>query len=106
MITDQVSIHAPVKGANNRARTLRCCCCFNSRTRKGCEKKQEWVMRCSHVSIHAPVKGAKKMHAEARVVQSAVSIHAPVKGAKNDARKSFGIYMVSIHAPVKGAKSL
>ena len=59
MSPKMVSIHAPVKGAT--AAELGIALkgqCFNSRTRKGCDKNGALPPRQRAVSIHAPVKGA------------------------------------------------
>ncbi len=61
-----VSIHAPVKGATIRMKSLN---------------------QQLEVSIHAPVKGATKTTQPVEVPQI-VSIHAPVKGATEDGKQS------------------
>ncbi len=58
-------------------------CCFNPRTREGCDLIQANIAGYQGVSIHAPAKGATAVD---KAVDKAVdvSIHAPAKGATYD----------------------
>ena len=98
-----VSIHAPVWGANcsacstvtfDKFQSTHPCGVrsykvvkikgdqsFNPRTRVGCEFPSGVARFCTNVSIHAPVWGAKLPENLAEL-DAAVSIHAPVWGAK------------------------
>ena len=53
-----VSIHAPVWGATRLGYKLSFCCCFNPRTRVGCDVEGGSYPVVATVSIHAPVWGA------------------------------------------------
>ena len=55
-----VSIHAPVMGANYKAKESQDGQSFNPRTRDGCEDSVNRAGRFIRVSIHAPVMGAKQ----------------------------------------------
>ena len=125
--TEDVSIHAPVKGATFRPdRWFNIISGFNPRTREGCDEAtngRSSKNKC--VSIHAPVKGATS-HCSTPYHLRQVSIHAPVKGATAHPTRSYYPHscfnprtregcdkisgcdnpvrsIVSIHAPVKGA---
>ena len=54
----EVSIHAPVWGATRCRCNPKCDCCFNPRTRVGCDDCTNGNRRYVSVSIHAPVWGA------------------------------------------------
>ena len=79
--TNDVSIHAPARGATNpkffmqdfyglfqftHPRGVRLLsdrlharrCCFNSRTREGCDTPSTSKLKIAYVSIHAPARGA------------------------------------------------
>ena len=78
-----ISIHAPAKGAtllrphaehhssNN----------FNPRTREGCDRHRQAMVREVQISIHAPAKGATVSAVVGRANSGQISIHAPAKGA-------------------------
>ena len=76
-----ISIHAPAKGATNRA-----------------------VDMCRNIiiSIHAPAKGATVPHLSEHY-RIAISIHAPAKGATQYNTREMSRLIISIHAPAKGA---
>jgi len=85
--TQDVSIHAPVKGATrSNAHATPQFSSFNPRAREG--RDLGWRLNCRllEVSIHAPVKGATLVRRR-WLDSGSVSIHAPVKGATflNDA---------------------
>ena len=82
---NEVSIHAPVWGANKSASAKSVTHCFNPRTRVGCEGVVEPNDDEAAVSIHAPVWGAN-MYASDDTPFPPVSIHAPVWGAKVSVR--------------------
>ena len=102
-------------------------CCFNPRTRVGCDFCQVCMIYIkSVVSIHAPVWGATptacqsprriSFNPRTRVgcdprdcpvqLVAKVSIHAPVWGATRQTTMTAQILSVSIHAPVWGATTL
>ena len=103
---DDISIHAPVKGATTKPTNLFAYIVnFNPRTREGCDNEQLYWLADSGVkiSIHAPVKGATVNEAGKMRCQLAISIHAPVKGATDSRFVYAADALISIHAPVKGA---
>ena len=82
LVFDDISIHAPVKGATihmvvHGGRIKH----FNPRSREGSDA-QSGVYKAGRVliSIHAPVKGATRAYTTTWKPHS-ISIHAPVKGA-------------------------
>ncbi len=79
-----------------------CLCCFDPRTRDGCDIKEVAKVNGYIVSIHAPVMGATW---SGWFVEQGlgVSIHAPVMGATVMQGFERVTYYVSIHAPVMGA---
>ena len=78
---DQISIHAPAKGATLLIIGAIC---------------------PTIISIHAPAKGATPNFGW-EMAPPSISIHAPAKGATNCAPFSLIIPLISIHAPAKGA---
>ena len=125
---DDISIHAPVKGATAQGSySSPCLLHFNPRTREGCDL--DFLLIEVHfglISIHAPVKGATTISAKMITHLFVISIHAPVKGATRRGRLRWtrfsdfnprtregcdhsgiadpcGACCISLHAPVKGA---
>ena len=122
---ENVSIHAPTRGATqrlngilagqefqsthphgvrrrNQQRRDNRDLCFNPRTHTGCDISLHLLLGQRWVSIHAPTRGATFLHS-VFVYLLDVSIHAPTRGATNS-RASWKIFMmVSIHAPTRGA---
>jgi len=79
---DQVSIHAPVRGATSESRPQsELQDSFNPRPRAGGDTMRGGdEITVENVSIHAPVRGATAMDEKIRAAFE-VSIHAPVRGA-------------------------
>ena len=79
---DNVSIHAPARGATISLVIVTEPPCFNSRAREGRDFCQS---RASSpkvtVSIHAPARGATFFDNAQHVARKTVSIHAPARGA-------------------------
>ncbi len=100
----EVSIHAPAKGATSRRNVERPgYISFNPRAREGRDKGiVESSCYNQYVSIHAPAKGATKEKYEVNDYWC-VSIHAPAKGATKEKYEVNDYWCVSIHAPAKGA---
>ena len=58
IMTIQVSIHAPARGATTPAQNPLTSRCFNPRARTGRDYEQEQSEKAARVSIHAPARGA------------------------------------------------
>ena len=97
-----VSIHAPVWGANYHRTPMHYPLLFQSTHPCGVRIDDVTDDVIVNVSIHAPVWGANSKHTLASLCQS-VSIHAPVWGAKTTVLSQKYVTIVSIHAPVWGA---
>ena len=77
----QISIHAPVKGATHIfGHISKEHWYFNPRSREGSDLNEAKKRFKYDISIHAPVKGAT-LYRELVTLPSGISIHAPVKGA-------------------------
>ena len=122
---DDVSIHAPTKGATCGRRIvfywlssfnprthkgcdlfmptpLRSNACFNPRTHKGCDQACGLFTSSASVSIHAPTKGATKQLRIYELPTTFQSTH-PQRVRRCLHFVLFYIVSVSIHAPTKGA---
>ena len=101
-------------------------CCFNPRTRVGCDLYFYFYYHCTQVSIHAPAwgatarraqinaemqfqsthpRGVRRMIRQDAQYSSEVSIHAPAWGATISMLTFCIMGAVSIHAPAWGATS-
>ena len=122
---DEVSIHAPTRGATPdicriigswlfqsthphgvRQRNSAACFIlhsFNPRTHTGCDLFDGSEYRCPFVSIHAPTRGATVIFSVTSEGVPVVSIHAPTRGATHLHMHNQIYQLVSIHAPTRGA---
>ena len=77
----EISIHAPAKGATEKAGYIAKGRLFQStlprRERQECP---DYVKEDENISIHAPAKGAT-FNADIQITGNDISIHAPAKGA-------------------------
>ena len=102
---DEISIHAPTKGATHKASIIKTDPSnFNPRTHEGCDfvdyynrlyleefqsthprrvRHKSWIYLVipRQISIHAPTKGATYLVPEEQGKTLKISIHAPTKGA-------------------------
>ncbi len=79
VMSRDVSIHAPARGATPTPRYLPTSKCFNPRPRARGDKGSRRAKTIVKVSIHAPARGATRL--VRRVEKEIVSIHAPARGA-------------------------
>ena len=124
--SEQISIHAPAKGATSLASALLVAVIFQStlprreRRRTGLKsipgrqfqstlprRERQHLLTINNadalISIHAPAKGATTYCVTAVKIHS-ISIHAPAKGATQDKNPLHPQEeKISIHAPAKGA---
>jgi len=77
-------------------------CCFNPRTRTGCDNRLTVVLPTLQVSTHAPARGAT-FSARNLLSLSLVSTHAPARGATARGEQVRRVAVVSTHAPARGA---
>ena len=100
---EQISIHAPARGATvYRRRDRRRRHNFNPRTREGCDLTAGDQHRGRRISIHAPARGAT-LDVEHTYYRTDISIHAPARGATARWRTKPAPIAISIHAPARGA---
>ena len=104
-LLENVSIHAPARGATRQTNPRGGCRGFNSRAREGRDKRAPESGRINGVSIHAPARGATP-HDLIGGLHSFVSIHAPARGATRHGAGPVRRIRVSIHAPARGATNL
>ena len=97
-----VSIHAPTRGATSVSSVYSTLQSFNSRTHAGCDTIRCYLLGQAIVSIHAPTRGATCNEAPMPPKQL-VSIHAPTRGATIVNGSNSVAPEVSIHAPTRGA---
>src|SRR5690606_20071634 len=98
-----VSIHAPTRGATRwQSAGQWPGRCFNPRSHEGSD--DPGYRRCAGpgVSIHAPTRGATST-IQRLGCTGQVSIHAPTRGATGGIGTFIGKLQVSIHAPTRGA---
>ena len=98
-----VSIHAPVMGAKSGGCYWFLLCSFNPRTRDGCEVISPITLTSFDVSIHAPVMGANDDHAIDRAAHWCFNPRTR-DGCEVISPITLTSFDVSIHAPVMGAK--
>ena len=102
IITAEVSIHAPARGATQVwCRLLQWHKRFNPRPRAGGDNQGSVTLDIATVSIHAPARGAT-FYWGGLYVYVGVSIHAPARGATVCKLVAFKVKLVSIHAPARG----
>ena len=78
---DDVSIHAPGRGATRGlVGGRRVACCFNSRTREGCDVVRP-TKPCYLLGFNSRTREGCDSHANSTLLSDAVSIHAPGRGA-------------------------
>ena len=79
----KISIHAPARGATPLLTVSRMISCdFNPRSRKGSDGDKGTDDRgCRIISIHAPARGATKLPFKIAAASKEISIHAPARGA-------------------------
>ena len=78
---DNISIHAPTRGATLHIRSgSHLCCYFNPRSHE--RSDVVWLLERNHIliSIHAPTRGATFLPVK-EVISVLISIHAPTRGA-------------------------
>ncbi len=101
-VLEDVSIHAPTRGATcvspRCVRRLR----FNPRTHTGCDAAQYVGYTARVVSIHAPTRGATRT-VGANFRRSACFNPRTHTGCDNDDLVHLQVLNVSIHAPTRGA---
>ena len=92
-ILDEVSIHAPSRGATgSRRQNLSSWVRFNPRTLTGCDSSYTVQQQGSHgVSIHAPSRGATDK-TNPNQKHLTVSIHAPSRGATLPSKQAIMLY--------------
>ena len=82
-LTDEISIHAPVKGATLRIR--------------------EHGLQIRFISIHAPVKGATQRNGALSEIRENFNPRTREGCDPAPSSRFSGLRLISIHAPVKGA---
>ena len=104
--TDDISIHAPAKGATGILLHDNIFFRFQSTLPRRERRNDFRSGSCVFIiSIHAPAKGATQVFPGVPVVFD-ISIHAPAKGATSFHFRCVQRATISIHAPAKGATSI
>ena len=99
---DQISIHAPTRGATWRNKDGRPDKQFQSTLPREERHKNAIELAKGTISIHAPTRGAtNKPITNTDGIK--ISIHAPTRGATEAQRRAEEAKRISIHAPTRGA---